>query len=193
MNRFVLNDRHLATYLKILLSFVALLWVLELIDTLFLNQDLNRFGIIPRTTTGLRGILFAPLLHGNLAHLAANTAPLFVLGLLVMLRSLRVFGQVTASSWLVGGTGTWLTGGFNTLHVGASILIFGYLGYLMASAYYERSLTALLTALIVGLLYGSMILSILPLRAGISWQGHLFGLLGGVLVARSRRITLNPS
>jgi membrane associated rhomboid family serine protease len=193
MNRFVLNDRHLATYLKILLSFVALLWVLELIDTLFLNQYLNRFGIIPRTTTGLRGILFAPLLHGNLAHLAANTAPLFVLGLLVMLRSLRVFGQVTASSWLIGGTGTWLTGGFNTLHVGASILIFGYLGYLMASAYYERSLTALLTALIVGLLYGSMIFSILPLRAGISWQGHLFGLLGGVLVARSRRITLNPS
>lgn len=193
MNRFVLNDRHLATYLQILLGFVALLWVLELIDTLFLNQYLNRFGIIPRTTTGLRGILFAPLLHGNLAHLAANTAPLFILGLLVMLRSLRVFGQVTASSWLVGGTGTWLTGGFNTLHVGASILIFGYLGYLMASAYYERSLTALLTALIVGLLYGSMIFSILPLRAGISWQGHLFGLLGGVLVARSRRITLNPS
>jgi membrane associated rhomboid family serine protease len=193
MNRFALNDRHLATYLKILLGFVALLWVLELIDTLFLNQYLNRFGIIPRTTTGLRGILFAPLLHGNLAHLAANTAPLFVLGLLVMLRSLRVFGQVTASSWLVGGTGTWLTGGFNTLHVGASILIFGYLGYLMASAYYERSLAALLTALIVGLLYGSMIVSILPLRAGISWQGHLFGLLGGVLVARSRRITLNAS
>jgi membrane associated rhomboid family serine protease len=193
MDRYVTHDRHLTKHLKILLSFIGLLWALELIDTLFLNQSLNMLGIRPRTAIGLRGILLAPLLHGNLAHLAANTIPLFVLGLLVMLRSLQVFRQVTVSAWLVGGSGTWLTGGFNTLHVGASILIFGYLGYLMAAAYYERSVAALLTALIVGLLYGSMIFGILPLRAGISWQGHLFGLLGGVLVARSRRIPPTPS
>ncbi|HHO56759.1 MAG TPA: rhomboid family intramembrane serine protease, partial [Trueperaceae bacterium] len=82
------------------------------------------------------------------------------------------------------GLGTWLFGGPNTVHLGASIIIFGYLGYLLASAYFERSLSTLLVAIVVGVLYGTMIFGVLPITKGVSWQGHLFGLLGGVLSAQ---------
>lgn len=178
--------RDLDHKLKALFGFIALLWLLELIDSLILGQHLNRLGIVPRTANGLRGILFAPLLHANLAHLAANTGPLVVLGLVVMLQGLATFIRVTASAWLIGGSGIWLTGGRYTLHLGASMLVFGYLGYLLAAAYYQRSSAALATALIVALLYGGLLVGVLPLRAGISWQGHLFGLLGGLLIARAQ-------
>ncbi|MCA9837248.1 MAG: rhomboid family intramembrane serine protease [Trueperaceae bacterium] len=177
-------SKPLLKQLRYLLIFVALLWGLELIDTLFFQQRLNLLGIRPRSIDGLKGILFAPLLHGGFAHLATNTLPFLVLGFFVMLRGLSSFIQVTATIWLIGGIGIWLTGGSNTLHIGASIIIFGYLGYLLARAYFERSMVTLMIALFVGLLYGGMMLGVLPIRAGVSWQGHLFGFVGGVLAAR---------
>lgn len=170
--------------LQLLGGFILTLWALELVDILLLRGQLNRLGIRPRRLIGLRGILFAPLLHGNLAHLAANTIPLAVLGWLIMLNGLNTFLLVTAVVWLVSGLGAWLLGGTNTMHLGASGLVFGYFGFLLLRGYFEQSFSAIAIAILVGLLYGSMIWGVLPIHRGKSWQSHLFGFVGGGIVAR---------
>ncbi|CAN5874772.1 rhomboid family intramembrane serine protease [soil metagenome] len=166
------------------LAVAVLLWGLELFDTLFLGQRLNALGIRPRSLEGLRGVLLAPLLHASLGHLLANTVPFLTLGFLVMLGGTGAFLSATVGGWLVGGLGVWLFGGGATLHLGLSIVVFGYLGYLLARAYFERSVGSLVIALGVAALYGGLLWGVLPVRVGVSWQGHLFGLLGGILAAR---------
>lgn len=167
----------------ILGSFVGLMWGLEILD-IFLGGALNRYGIRPHSLIGLRGILFAPFLHGNLFHLAANTVPFVILGWLVMLRRTSDFFTVTAVVMLVAGLGTWLFAPSYTNHIGASGVVFGYLGFLLTRGYFERSFGSILLSVIVGLFYGSMIWGVLPGQIGISWQGHLFGFIGGIIAAR---------
>lgn len=169
---------------KILGGFVALLWGLELVDTLVLRGWLHRFGIIPRRWVGLRGILFAPLLHKDLQHLTANTVPLVVLGGLILWQSTLLFLLVTAGVWLLGGLGVWLLGGRNSNHIGASGLVFGYLGFVLAKGFFEQSAGAIALSVIAGLLYGGTLWGLLPLRRGVSWQGHLWGCLVGAGIAR---------
>jgi membrane associated rhomboid family serine protease len=166
----------------ILAGIVALLWLLEVADQLLFGGRLDALGIQPRTATGLRGIALAPFLHGGFAHLAANTIPFIVLGWLVMLRSTSDFFVVAVVSAAVSGLGVWLFGGSHSVHVGLSGVIFGFLGYLLARGVYERRLSAILLALIALVLYGGALWGVLPLQAGVSWQGHLFGFLGGWLV-----------
>lgn len=166
----------------ILGTIVVLMWGLEILDT-FLGGALNRFGILPRTFVGLRGILFAPFLHGNFPHLIANTAPFLVLGWLVMLRRTSDFFGVSAIVMLIGGLGTWLFGSL-AFHIGASGVIFGYLGFLLSRGYFERRFGSILFSLVVGLLYGGLIWGVLPGQPGISWEGHLFGFIGGIVAAK---------
>ena len=173
------------THATILFWTVALLWAIELIDLFLLRRSLDRFGIRPRDLAGLVGILFAPFLHGGIGHLLANTFPLLFLGWLVMVRRTADFFVVAACATLIGGLGTWLFGGPNTIHIGASGVVFGFLGYLLLRGYFERSFTSIALAAIVGLLYGSALWGVLPSGPGISWQGHLFGLLGGGGAARA--------
>lgn len=172
-----------ALHVRILGGFISVLWVLEIADTLIFKGWLNRFGILPRRWLGLRGILLAPLLHGNLRHLSMNTVPLVVLGWLILVRSTQVFVIVTAAVWLIGGLGVWLFAGSKSNHIGASGLVFGYLGFLLMNGYVEQSLVAIATTILVGLLYGSTLWGVLPLQRGVSWQGHLFGVLTGGLCA----------
>jgi membrane associated rhomboid family serine protease len=167
----------------ILVGFVGLMWALEILD-LFLGGALNQFGIRPHSIVGLRGILFAPFLHGSLLHLIANTVPFVILGWLVMLRRTSDFWPVTIIVMLVAGLGTWLFAPPWTVHIGASGVVFGYLGFLLSRGYFERSLGAIAMSLLVGMLYGGMIWGVLPGQLGISWQGHLFGFLGGILAAQ---------
>ena len=167
-----------------LLGFVAALWLIELVDQLVFHQTLDRNGIRPRSANGLPGILVAPFLHGGIGHLLANSAPLLVLGWLVLLRGMAVFLTVSAIAIVVGGLGVWLFASPNTIHIGASGLIFGYLGYLLLRGYFERSVASILVAVVVGVLYGGALWSVLPSRPGISWEGHLFGFLAGALAAR---------
>lgn len=169
---------------QVLGSLIVTLWILELVDSLLLRGRLNRLGIRPRKWIGLRGIIFAPLLHGNFGHLAANTIPLVVLGWLIMLNGLNTFLTVTAIVWVFSGVGTWLFGGSHTNHIGASGLVFGYFGYLLLRGYFDQSASAITIAVIVGLLYGSMIWGVLPIHQGKSWQSHLFGFIGGGVAAR---------
>jgi len=169
---------------SILLSFVAIFWLIYMIDTFVIpNYYLNQFGIIPRNVIGLRGILLAPFLHGNLNHLVGNTIPFLVLGWLVMLQQIRDFWRVTGLSMLVGGLGTWLIGQPQSVHIGSSILIFGYLGFLLFRGYFQRNMPSIALSIVVGIFYGSYIFGVIPGQEGVSWQGHLFGFIGGVIAA----------
>ena len=176
--------RELKTQVIILGGFIALIWTLEIVDQLLLGGALLSYGIRPRSIIGLRGILFAPFLHAGFAHVAANTIPFLTLGWLIMLRETSDFFVVTAVTMVISGLGTWLIGSANSIHIGASGLIFGYLGFLLLRGYFERSVTAILFSLIVGFVYGGLIWGVLPLQLGVSWQGHLFGFIGGGVAAR---------
>lgn len=174
----------LKTPLALIGSFILLLWLIEILDQLIFKGALDSFGVRPRTLAGLWGILWAPLLHGSFRHLIANTGPLLILGSIVMLsRRLRDFFTISFIVTLIGGLGTWLIGPRYSIHLGASGLIFGYFGFLLLSAYFERSCRAIAIALVVLLLYSGIIWGVLPQGGGISWQTHLFGFLGGGVAA----------
>lgn len=176
--------QQLKTPLLIIGGFVLLLWLIEGVDQLIFDGALDSFGVRPRALSGLWGILWAPFLHGGFRHLIANTGPLLILGSIVMLsRRLRDFFLISFIVVLVGGLGAWLIGPSYSVHLGASGLIFGYFGFLLLSAYFERSCRAIVLALVVLLLYSGIIWGVLPQGGGISWQTHLFGFLGGGLAA----------
>lgn len=153
----------------------------------FTGGALLQYGIIPRTIVGLRGILFAPFLHGSVQHLLANTASFAVLGWLVMLRDRRHFIPVTLLAMLGAGAVAWLLGAPGSVHIGASGVIFGYLGFLMVAGWYARSLGSILLSVLVTGLWGGLVFGVLPGQPGISWQAHLGGFLGGVWAARMFR------
>jgi membrane associated rhomboid family serine protease len=169
---------------KILGGFAALLWLIQIVNGLIFQGGLAGLGIHPRSLYGLVGILFAPFIHVSFAHLIANTVPLLVLGWLVMLRQKRDLITVSALAALVGGLGTWLIAPALTVHVGASILIFGYLGYLLFRGIFERRFWPIVGSVVTFFLYGGALFGVMPGQVGVSWQGHLFGLIGGILAAR---------
>lgn len=148
---------------------------------------LLRFGIVPRTTSGLAGIFAAPFLHANLAHLVANTVPFLIFGWLVMLRDRRHFGVVTLAAVLGSGLLSWTLGAPNTVHIGASGVVFGYFGFLLLAGWYARSVASIAISLAVAVLWGGTVMGVLPGTPGVSWQGHLGGFIGGVLAARRFR------
>jgi len=164
------------------LGFVALLWLAEVVDTL-LGHRLDAEGIRSGNPDGLSGVLFAPLLHAGWGHLVANSLPLLVLGFLLLLSGLRRWLAVTAVVWVIGGLGTWLTGGPGTLHLGASGVVFGWLSYLMVRGLFSRRPGQIALGVLVFLLYGGLLWGVLPSQPGVSWQGHLFGAVGGGLAA----------
>lgn len=173
------------TNLRILCGIVTALWTLEIVDSLILGGALNRFGIRPRQTSGIKGIFLSPLLHGDLRHLSTNTMPLVVMGgLILFLQSQQTFWIVTAVVWLVSGVGTWLFGGSRTNHIGASGIVFGYFGFLLLQAYFNQNVMTIGLAIVVVILYGGMLWGVLPIKRGRSWQGHLFGVVGGGLAAK---------
>ncbi|HEX6149309.1 rhomboid family intramembrane serine protease [Nocardioides sp.] len=166
----------------VIAAFVALLWLIELVDAVTADS-LDRFGIEPRTQEGLVGIAAAPLLHSGWGHLEANSVPLLILGFLVAaVSAARLFG-VLVWAWVVSGFGVWLVGPPNSVTVGASGLVFGLLTYVMIVGFLERRPLGILIGVGVFLVYGSVLLGALPGQPGVSWQGHLFGAIGGVLAA----------
>lgn len=181
--------RVLKTQALVLGSTLGVFWGVFVGNTL-LGGSLLRLGVIPRTTIGLRGIVFAPFLHASLNHIVANSIPFVVLGWMVMLRDERHFIPVTLAGMLGSGLMAWLLGAPGTVHIGASGVIFGYLGFLMLTGWYTRSFLSILLSVVVTLVWGSLVLGMVPGAPGISWQAHVGGFLGGVLAARavSRRL-----
>lgn len=175
-------------------AFVALLWVVQIIDAADRQRLVREGGIIPLSVHGLDGILFAPLLHVGWLHLEGNTVPVAVLAFLATSAGLLRFGVATAVVWLVAGVGTWLFGGPGTVHVGASSLVFGWLTLLLVRGFLARSVGQVVLAVVLFAVYGSVLWGVLPVTYGVSWQGHLFGALGGVLAALlvSRRARERP-
>ncbi len=164
-------------------SFLAAMWALEVIDWALPGRPLDIWGIRPRDTDALGGILFAPFLHINFAHLIANSIPFAILGWLVMFRSTRDFFRVFIITLLVAGLGTWIFGAPGTVHVGASGIVFGFIGFLLSRGVFEKSILWLLLGLTVAIVYGGTLWSLVFIARGVSWSGHFFGLVGGVIAA----------
>ena len=188
--------------LLLLLVFVAAIWVVHAANSVPFGGDLNRYGLsplalpyrglsnleltAPYALVSLRGVLLSPMLHGSFSHLLSNTLPLLVLGGFVALRGTKTLIGVSLFVVVLGGLLVWLVGR-PAVHIGASGLVFGYFGYLLAQGWYERSFVSIVVAVAVLLLYGGMIFGALPQSGFISWEGHLFGLIAGVLAARMSR------
>lgn len=165
-----------------LVIMVLILWLTELINVL-MGHELCRWGILPRTLEGLKGIFFSPLLHTSIPHLAINTGPLVILGGAISLQSKKIFLNTTIFIVLIGGGLLWLFGR-PAYHVGASSLIFGYFGYLAFRGFFNKNIGALLISVFTLFAYGGFFWSMLPTTSHISWEGHLSGFIAGLLAAR---------
>ena len=164
------------------LSFAALLYLIELLDVI-IPGDLDLGGIRSRELSGLDGVLWAPLLHAGWSHLFANTVPVLIFGFLAMAAGIGRFALVTAIIWVVSGLGVWLVGPANTVTVGASGLAFGWLAYLLVRGIFNRAAGQILVAVVLIGVWSGMLAGLLPGNPGVSWQGHVFGALAGVLAA----------
>jgi membrane associated rhomboid family serine protease len=160
----------------------ALMWLLEIVDVA--GGDLDANGIHPRDVDTLPDIAFAPFLHAGWGHLVGNTVPFLVLGGAIALSGLARTAAVTAIVALVGGLGTWLIGPAGTNHIGASGLVFGFAAYLIARGIFSHRALHLAAGVAVIAVYGATLLFGFIPHPGISWQGHLFGAVGGVVAAR---------
>jgi membrane associated rhomboid family serine protease len=165
-----------------LLGAIAIMWVAEIVDWLP-HVRLSTHGIVPRRFGGLFGILFAPFLHVSFAHLIANTVPLAILGGIISIRKTARFVSVFALTALGSGLGVWLIAPKGTVTLGASGVVFGLLGYLLARGVFDRKFTSILLGIGSLIFYGGMLFGVLPNRVGVSWQAHLFGFLAGVASA----------
>ncbi len=181
--RFSAIVRSIKQHALLLFTLLGLMWTLEILDLLPF-VDLDRFGIRPRSASGLIGIVCAPLLHAGFGHLLANSLPFLILGGFVLLGGVRVFWRVTLFVVLISGLGVWLSATTFSNHLGASGLIFGYLGFLLARGFFEKSWPWTLAGCALLFVYGGMLFGVLPLQSGVSWQGHLFGFLAGIGAAR---------
>ena len=168
--------------IKTIIFLVFVLCAVFAINTGLFQGQLNRFGIMPRELNGLAGIVFSPFLHGSVSHLLNNIVGLSIFALITMTHGIRYFWRVSFLIIVLGGFGVWLFGR-NNVHIGASGWIFGLWALSIANAWYNRSLKTFLIAIVVILLWGGMILGVLPSQPQISFEAHLFGALAGVLIA----------
>ncbi len=166
------------------LAGTVLVWAVSLYG-LYVNPNLAvDLALRPRRSDDLLGILTAPLVHASFAHLLANTVPLLILGGMVAMGGVALYLAVTLAIVALGGLGLWAFGR-DAAHLGASGLVFGYFGFLVARGYYERRPQSIAVSVGVVVFYGGIISGILPRGDQVSWEAHLFGLLAGGLCARA--------
>ena len=169
------------TRFRPLFILVALVWAVEAVN-LVLGHGLASWGILPRSLSGLIGIPLAPFIHGSLLHAVSNTVPLIVLGGLASTARHGRFWEATILIVVLSGALVWVFAR-GAYHIGASGLVFGYFGVLLARAVFERSFLSLAIAALTIALYGGLIWGVLPTRSYISFEAHLFGLIAGIAVA----------
>ncbi|MFE7774407.1 rhomboid family intramembrane serine protease [Streptomyces sp. NPDC057445] len=166
----------------LMVGWVALLWALEAVD-FATGHALDTYGITPRDLTELWDIVPAAFLHGGFGHVAANSLPLLVLGFLAAFGGIRRFAGVVLTVVVASGLGVWLASPPGSITLGASGVVFGLFGYVVVRGFVDRSTLDVVVGLLIAGFYGSILWGVLPTDAGISWQAHLFGLLGGVAAA----------
>ena len=168
--------------IKIVFFLVLIIWIVEILN-LVLGHPFYVWGILPRNFDGMTGIVLHPFIHGSLRHTILNSLPLIVLGSFVALEGRKAFLKVTIFIVFAGGLLLWLLGR-PSYHVGASLLIFGYFGFVLASAFYKKTISSILIAGTTIFMYGGLIYGIIPVDNQVSWEGHLFGLIAGVVSGR---------
>lgn len=174
--------------LEITLSCVAFLWAVYFVG-MFLPLDLQSHGIRPRSVSGLQGLIFSPFLHAGWRHLLSNTLALAALLFFSLTFSRKLTLRAVIWIALLGGGATWLFGKPNTIHIGASGIIFGLIGYLMTIGIFRGELMALVISIAIAFYYGWALFSLFQVLPGVSWAGHFFGFLGGVSAAWLTRKT----
>lgn len=184
------HNRVFLKRLAALAVFVAALWIVQIVNWAS-GYPLNAaFGLIPRHIAGLDGVIAMPFLHGGFDHLISNTPPLLVMGSLLAATATRALFAVNSVIILLGGGLLWVFGA-DAIHIGASGLVFGWFGFLAMRGLVDRSPITLASAILVGVLYGSIIWGVLPGQPGVSWDGHLFGAIAGAVAAFAIRTKIH--
>jgi len=168
--------------LLLVVAMVGLMWMLEVVD-IAVDHRLDNYGIHPRDVDGLAEILAAPFLHAGFGHLISNTVPFLAMGAAIALGGLVRVALVTLIVAVVSGLGTWLIAASNSVHLGASGVVFGYASYLVARGIFSRRLSELAVGVVVVAIWGIGLLQGLLPQERISWQAHLFGAIGGLIAA----------
>ena len=163
--------------------FLAVIWVLQVVNWADGYRLDSEFGILPEHVSRLGEIFTAPFLHFSWQHIEGNSVPLFVLGVLAAYRSVARFLLLTAIVAVTSGMAVWLFQSSNELTVGASGLIFGYFGYVLLRGFIDRNLVDIGVGLLAGALYWTILAVAIPGTPGVSWIGHVGGLVGGILAA----------
>ena len=184
-NQIVPQDRDggLGAAISTAIGYLVLIWAVFLVNDFIFGGALNNFGVRPRETSTLWGILTAPLLHADYGHIVANSLPGALFAGLIAMSSKRLFWQVTLLITVVGGGLTWLVGGVNTVHIGASGLIYGWLAFLVVRGFVNRRVMQIILGVILASMYSGLIWGVLPTQMAVSWQMHLFGGLAGIWAA----------
>jgi membrane associated rhomboid family serine protease len=178
----------------LMVGFIALIWILQIANWADHYHLDASYGILPRNLGHLGDIFTAPFLHFSWDHIEGNSGPLFVFGLLAAYRGVVKFLGVTLIVAITSGMAVWLFQSSNELTVGASGLIFGYFGYVLARGLIDRNLIDALAAVVMGLSYAYILTVAIPGTPGVSWVGHLGGLIGGLAcgwIFRTRRGSLS--
>jgi len=176
-----INSNGFVRNLKTIAVLLAIMWIALLLSYIF---PLNNFGIRPRQSTGLLGIVFAHFLHGGFAHLIGNSISLAMLGSILFSVEGRGAIFILALIGAISGAGTWLIGSSNSVHIGASGLIYGVIGYLLFDGIFRRSIASIAVSVVVFVLYGGAIWGVFPQGTHISWEMHLCGFLAGIVIAK---------
>jgi len=163
------------------LAVIGLIWMVFIAD-MIIPADFNRFGIFPRTISGLYGIPLSPFLHANIQHILSNSLPLFFLTFTLLVFYERIAFQVWVFSAITGGLLVWVFAR-QAIHIGASGVIFSLISFLIASGIFRRSFISIIISLVILLFYGGAIWGVLPTQPGVSWEAHLFGFLSGIFFA----------
>jgi membrane associated rhomboid family serine protease len=161
------------------LRFVAFLWLIKVVELLF-GLSFAGFGIQPGSTFGLIGVLLAPLIHGNVYHLLSNSIPLIILGTALFLLYPTVAYTVFTASYFLTGFLVWLIAPANSIHIGASGLLYGIAFFLMTIGLFKKDVKSLAVSIVVAFFYSGIIFGVLPVMPGVSWQSHLMGALVGI-------------
>jgi membrane associated rhomboid family serine protease len=182
---------HFRLAARLALGFVALLWLIHLMNWAA-DLDPSPFGIRPRQLAGALGILTAPLVHGDFAHLVANSAPLAVVGTAMLFLYPNASLRVLPAIYLGPGIAVWLFGR-DSAHLGASGLVYGLVAYVFVAGLLRRDRRAIAASLVVAFMYGSLAWGVLPTREPVSWETHLAAALIGVASAFAlRRLDVPP-
>lgn len=170
--------------------FVLVLWIVFFIQQGF-NSKLFNWGVLPREASGIPGIFTSVFIHGDIGHIASNSLPILVLGMLLFYFYRKIAVPAFLWIWFISGLWLWIGGRNNpnnfTFHIGASTLIYGLAAFLFFSGVFRRHLQLMVVSALVLFLYGSIVWGIFPIKTEISWEGHLFGAIAGILVAFNYR------